>query len=60
MLVIVVVVVVILIFLVTLFIVLSAMIIGSNYEKDIVGSWEKCNRHCNYCKDKEQCMNRPY
>lgn len=56
----VIVVVVILIFLVTLFIVLSAMIIGSNYEKDIMVSWEKCNRHCNYCKDKEQCMNRPY
>ena len=54
------VIVLILIFLVTLFIVLSAMIIGGNYEKDIMGSWEKCNRHCNYCKDKEQCMNRPY
>ena len=50
----------ILIFLVTLLIVLSVMIIRGNYEKDNMVSWEKCNGNCNYCKDKEQCMNRPY
>ena len=40
--------------------VLSAIIMGSRYEDDFMTSWEKCNGNCKSCKDKEQCMNRPY
>ena len=43
-----------------LFIVLTAVIVGEKHEKDFMTSWEKCNGNCSSCKDKEQCMNRPY
>lgn len=41
-------------------IVLTAVIVGEKHEKDFMTSWEKCNGNCSSCKDKGQCMNRPY
>lgn len=43
-----------------LFIVLTAVIVGAKHEKDFMTNWEKCNGNCSNCRDKEQCMNRPY
>lgn len=42
-----------------LFIVLTTAIVVKD-EKNFMTSWEKCNGNCSSCKDKEQCMNRPY
>lgn len=45
-----------------LFIVLTAIIVGTKHEKEFMTNWEKCNGNgnCSNCRDKEQCMNRPY
>lgn len=43
-----------------LFIVLTAVIVGARHERYFMTSWEKCNGNCSNCRDKEQCMNRPY
>lgn len=43
-----------------LFIVLTAVIVGAKHKKDFMTNWEKCNGNCSNCRDKEQCMNRPY
>lgn len=43
-----------------LFIVLTAVIVGTKHEKEFMTNWEKCNGNCSNCRDKEQCMNRPY
>lgn len=40
--------------------VISAIVVGSKYEKEFMTSWEKCNGNCSSCKDAGQCMNRPY
>lgn len=40
--------------------VLSAISIATDNDNEFMTSWEKCNGNCKSCKDKEQCMNRPY
>lgn len=46
--------------LIIVFIVLTAIIAGAKHEKELMTSWEECNGNCSNCRDKEQCMNRPY
>lgn len=43
-----------------LFIILTAIIVGAEHDKEFMTSWENCNGNCSNCRDKEQCMNRPY
>ena len=40
--------------------VLSAIIMGSRYEDDFMTNWHNCNGNCTSCRDKQECMNRPY
>lgn len=46
--------------LILVFIILTAIILGAEHEKDFMTNWEECNGNCSNCRDKEQCMNRPY
>lgn len=48
------------IILVAIFIILTAVIVGAESDKEFMTSWEECNGNCNSCKDQGQCMNRPY
>lgn len=38
----------------------TSVIIASRIDKKYMTSYEKCNGNCEACRDKEQCMNRPY
>lgn len=40
--------------------IVSAVILGSIADDEYMTNYEKCNGNCEACRDKEQCMNRPY
>lgn len=48
------------VFLITVFFILTVFILGAEHDKKFMTSWEECNGNCSNCRDKEQCMNRPY